>query len=144
VRALPRDGLELRDFGVRVRAFGYWLAERSAPYIDGTTVIVDAVATGSPPGTIQLFDLGAGPVPETPIASPHAHGLNDALTTAVTLGASLGHVYLLGCEPASFEPAEDCRLTPSVELAAQRCVDSLCRFIAEPSSGLIPLTLRPS
>jgi hydrogenase maturation protease len=136
----PRNGVELRDFGASVRAFGYWLAERCAAHSCGTTVIVDAVATGSAPGTIQLFDLGSGPLPESPIASPHAHGLNDALTTAVTLGASLGQVYLLGCEPASFEPAEDCLLSPAVELAAQRCVDLLRRFIMEPSMDLITLT----
>jgi hypothetical protein len=67
--------------------------------------------------------------------------LNDALATAVALGARLGQVYLLGCEPASFEPAEDCRLSRVVELAVQRCVDLLERFIEEPSKDLNTLTL---
>jgi hydrogenase maturation protease len=136
--AAARAGVELRDFGVSVRAFGYWLADRTAAQ-GGMTILVDAVATGAAPGTIQLFDLAAGTPPASPIGSPHALGLNDALSTAVALGARLEQVYLLGCEPASFEPAENCLLQPDVESAARRCVDLLERFVEDPSRDLIAL-----
>lgn len=127
------DAVEVRDFGVSVRELGYVLAERS----EGTTVIVDAVATGALPGTLQLFDL-AGPEAHASLRSfHHASGLGDALSLAVALGARLQRTYLLGCESASFEPSSE--LTPAVELAACRCVDLLGRLIERPGSDLVGL-----
>lgn len=133
---MPSQAAELRDFGVSARALGYVLAERSA----GTTVIVDALATGGPPGTVQLLDLAAPELHMSTHLSHHALGLADALRLAIALGARLDHTYLLGCEPASFEPSfEASSLTPAVESAACRCVDLLCRLIEQPGQDLMGL-----
>lgn len=136
----PGAGTELRDFGVAVRALGYLLAERTA----GTTVIVDAVATGGPPGTLQLLDLAAPQAHASTGLSHHALGLDDALTLARALGARLPGTYLLGCEPACFEPAPASgagvgSLTPAVEIAARRCVALLRRLIERPDEDLVGL-----
>jgi hydrogenase maturation protease len=130
------EAAELRDFGINTRALGYVLAERTS----GTTVIVDALATGGPPGTVQLLDLAAPELPTSTRLSHHALGLDDALTLAIALGACLDHTYLLGCEPASFEPSHAVgRLTPAVEVAARRCVELLCRLIEQPGEDLVGL-----
>jgi hydrogenase maturation protease len=143
------DGVELHDFGVGVRALGYELAARTASRSGGTSVVVDAVATGAAPGTLQLFDLAAEGLPRSPSSAPvvhHAQGLEDALSTARALGACLDGTYLLGCEPACFEPAAwesgvaaGCVLTPCVEAAAQRCVALLGRLIEQPAEDLVAL-----
>jgi hydrogenase maturation protease len=138
-----RDGVELRDFGVRVRALGYELAARTAGRSGGTIVMVDAVTTGAPPGTVQLFDLAATQLHSWTSVVHHTQGLEHALHTACALGASLEGSYLLGCEPACFEPAlsmiAGCLLTPHVEAAAQRCVGLLGHMIEEPDQDLVTL-----
>ena len=139
------DAFELRDFGASVRALGYRLAERTASGCAGTTVIVDAVATGAPPGTLQLFDLAAPEVHMSTGLSHHVLGLGEALALAVALGARLEGTYLLGCEPADFEPAVAAScvarsvLTPPVEAAVLRCVEVLGRLIEQPGGDLVAL-----
>lgn len=135
---------EVRDFGVNVRALGYVLAERTRGGPTGTTVIVDALATGGRAGTLQLLDLAAPEAHPSTGLSHHALGLGDALTLAVALGARLERTYLLGCEPACFEPvfspsASAGGLTPAVELATRRCVDLLRRLIERPDEDLVYL-----
>jgi hydrogenase maturation protease len=142
----PPEAIELRDFGIGVRALGYVLAARSASGNAGMTVIVDAVATGAAPGTVQLFDLAAGDGRRAKSIVHHAQGIEDALATALALGARLERTYLLGCEPASFEPAigasaaTDGRLlTLQVDAAAQRCVGLLGRMMGNPDQDLVTL-----
>jgi hydrogenase maturation protease len=135
----PSAAAELRDYGVSVRALGYELAERSSSGRAGTTVIVDAVATGAAPGSLQLFDLATPEPPFATSVSHHALGLGDALTLAVALGASLDGTYLLGCEPACLEPSLSSELTSEVEIAARRAVDLLQRLIEQPGEDLIGL-----
>lgn len=136
---LGSETTEVRDFGVNVRALGYVLAERSTSGRAGTTVIVDAVATGAEPGSVHLFDLAAPDLQVAMSLSHHALGLGDALTLAVALGARLDGTYLLGCEPACLEPALSRALTPEVEMAARRSVDLLQRLIAQPGEDLVGL-----
>lgn len=137
--------VELCDFGASMRALGYRLAERTASGCAGTTVIVDAVATGAAPGTVQLFDLAAPGVHMSTRLSHHALGLAEALTLASALGARLERTYLLGCEPAAFEPAVSTSsvahsvLTPPVEAAVLRCVELLGRLIEQPGGDLVAL-----
>lgn len=133
------ESAKLRDFGVNVRALGYVLAERSTSGRAGTTVIVDAVETGAEPGSVQLFDLSAPELQISISLSHHALGLGDALTLAVALGARLHSIFLLGCEPASFEPSQSCGLTAPVQSAALRCVELLQRLIERPGEDLVGL-----
>lgn len=137
----PGAGIELRDFGVSVRALGYELADRRAAEGGERIVIVDAVATGALPGTLQLFDLGAAAEQGAPLVTHHAQGLAEALHTARALGARLDGTYLLGCEPDCFEPSLVGELTPHVEAAAERCVALLHQLIEQPERDLVALCL---
>lgn len=127
---------DVRDFGVRTRELAYVLAESRA----GTTVIVDAAASGAAPGTLQLFDLARDGAPPAH-AGVHGIDLPGALALARSLGTRLERSYLLGCEPACLAPAFDAArpLSPRVERAAQSCVDLLARLIAEPQTDLVAL-----
>lgn len=155
----PGAGIELRDFGVSVRALGYELADRRAAEGGERIVIVDAVATGAAPGTLQLFDLGAAAEQGAPLVTHHAQGLAQALHTARALGARLDGTYLIGCEPDCFEPSLVPQgdflsggpggallhgvgeLTPHVEAAAERCVALLHQLIEQPERDLVTLCL---
>ncbi|HKU40226.1 MAG TPA: hydrogenase maturation protease [Polyangiales bacterium] len=137
-----RDGVELRDFGNNVRSLGYELAARTEAQSGGSIVIVDAVATGAAPGTVQWFDLATAVARSSRLAAPHAHGLADVLATASELGARLDGTYLLGCQPACFEPkAVLGALTPQVEAAARRCVSLLGALIEDPEPDSVALCL---
>ncbi len=67
-------------------------------------VLVDAVVTGSPPGTVHVFDVTATPLPATlRVRSSHAFGLAQAVELARALGALPPRLLLYGIEIGSYE-----------------------------------------
>lgn len=133
----------LQDYGIRVRELGYALASGAADGSIRSAVIVDAVATGAAAGTLQLFDLSGVNDPLDGGSSHHSLDVRDALTAARALGAIPPSIYLLGCEPSSFDPClveqGATVLSPIVELTALRAVELLCRFLADPDGDLVEL-----
>src|SRR5262249_2026098 len=66
-----------------------------------TVVVVDAVRSGAPPGTIHRADAGDGPLPrELRLASTHAMGIADALELGRALGRAPRRLVVLGIEGA--------------------------------------------
>ncbi len=68
-------------------------------------ILVDAVRTGAPPGTVHLFDarslppsLGSG------AASTHGFGVREAIALGEALGTLPPVLMVLGIEAASFAP----------------------------------------
>jgi hydrogenase maturation protease len=81
-----------------------------------TVVVVDAVRSGAPPGTLHRRDAGDGPLPEdVGLASTHAVGIADALELARALGRAPRRVVVVGVEAASF--ATGTTLSPAVAAA---------------------------
>lgn len=72
-------------------------------------VILDAVASGSPPGTLVHLEGAQIPSAFSNKLSPHQHGINDLLATLTLLGRSPKRVVLIGVEPE--------RLSLSLELS---------------------------
>ena len=68
-------------------------------------VIVDAVRSGAPTGTIHRFDAGAGPLPASlrGVASTHHVGLAEALELARALGRLPARTTVYGIEGISFD-----------------------------------------
>ena len=62
-------------------------------------VIVDAVASGKPPGTIVRLEGTEIPMAFSHKMSPHQHGINDLLANLRLLGRAPKTVILLGAEP---------------------------------------------
>lgn len=96
------EGVTVEDVGIRGVHLAYQL-------LDGydLLVLVDAVGRGDPPGTLTLFEpvLDAGDPgiePSVAAQSLDSHGMNPAvvLSLAQRLGARLGRVVVVGCEPA--------------------------------------------
>jgi len=79
-------------------------------------VIVDAVSSGSPPGTVHRFDPGDGPLPrDLGLASTHAFSVPEALELGRALGRTPRRVLVVGVEGASFRMGDP--VTPAVDAA---------------------------
>ena len=124
----------MRDEGVGVRCIELLLAEHALPEgvvaVDGGTsthellgdvegvdllVIVDAVVTGGPPGSLIRLEGDRIPSAFSNKMSPHQHGINDLLATLQLVGRAPGRVVLHGVMPAVMELGMD--LSPEVEAA---------------------------
>lgn len=130
VAVLGVGNLLMADEGVGVRCAQALERDRLLPphvrVIDGGTsthellddledlellVIVDAVATGSEPGSIVRLEGEAIPSAFSNKLSPHQHGINDLLATLELLGRAPQRVVLLGVEPK--------RVTLALELSPE-------------------------
>lgn len=118
------------DEGVGVRCVE-WLASRLPPdvlAVDGGTsthellgdledadvlIIVDAIVTTEPPGTILRLEGDRIPKAFSNKFSPHQHGINDLLANLELLGRSPKRLVLFGIAPERVELGME--LTPAVE-----------------------------
>jgi hydrogenase maturation protease len=76
-------------------------------------LVVDAVSSGSEPGTIHRFDATERPVPAAVFrGSTHALGVGDAIELARTLGRLPSRVLVFGVEGERFTAGD--RLSPAV------------------------------
>jgi hydrogenase maturation protease len=131
VEVARRLGAEHQHEGVRVADFGIRSVHLAYELLEGydTLVLVDAMSRGEPPGTLfvvdpNLDDLG----PHEEPTAEHAGTMVDAhtihpttvLRAAVALGARLGTVRVVGCEPAELGPRIG--LSPAVEGAVDRAM----------------------
>lgn len=118
----------LREAGLRVETCGggadlldLWQGARAA-------IVVDAVTTGAPAGTIHRFELGAQPLHlSTTPTGTHALGLGDALELGRALGRLPPRVIVYGIEAATFglgEPMSQ-RVSGALPLAARRVRDEV-------------------
>jgi len=85
------------------------------PRLEGVErlVIVDAVETGGPPGTMVRMTGEEIPAIFETRLSPHQMGLKDLLAVSSLLGVTPPEMVLLGVQPASIEMGTD--LSPAVE-----------------------------
>ncbi len=102
------------------------------PYVQNadTVILVDAVRTDSPPGTLVRLDgEDVGPAVATRL-SPHQVGVADLLDGARWLGQYPTHVVLLGIVPASMELAVGVSpaVRPSLPVLADRVADEARRL----------------
>jgi hydrogenase maturation protease len=91
-------------------------------------VVVDAVITGAPVGTVTRFDLGGGPVPASlRFASTHAFSVAGVVELARALGRLPARAILYGIEARAFADGAP----PSVEVAgaAVRAADAIAHEI---------------
>lgn len=115
VRALARDyrfsaEVELLDGGTAGMGLLAPLAEA------GYLIVIDAVDTGSVPGTrVRLSDEEVPALLGGSRLSPHQVGLSDVLAVARMAGTAPDSVTVFGIQPASLEPGLE--LTPRVAAA---------------------------
>jgi len=81
-----------------------------------TAVLVDAVSSGAPAGTLHRFEAGRRPVPAQEFrSSTHAIGVSDTIELARALGRLPRRVLVYGIEAGSFEAGAP--LPPAVQKA---------------------------
>ncbi len=88
-------------------------------------LVVDAVVSGSPPGTIhhEKWQPGALAARGVERASSHGFGVRELLEMAAVLGKLPARVELVGIEIASTEPGQG--LSPEVKEAVDELVERL-------------------
>ncbi|SDK17097.1 hydrogenase maturation protease [Actinopolyspora mzabensis] len=127
------EGVWAGDYGTSGMHLAFDLLDGYA-----TTVLVDAVSRGDPPGTLTLLrptDIGHADRRDTATLTD-AHGMQpDVVLDLVTLlGGDPGRVFVLGCEPAELEQRIGLsRIVERAVPAAVRRVHELVR--AEPDGS---------
>jgi hydrogenase maturation protease len=93
-----------------------------------TVVIVDAVESGTPPGTLHRFDVRSAPPSVQAFRySTHIVSLAEVIELARVLGTLPPHLLVFGIEGANF--AAGAELSPLVEKAINGIVDHLLHEI---------------
>ena len=79
----------------------------------GLVIVVDAVTSGSPPGTIHIIDATTDPLPQGPWAATgsHAFGLGAAVELARALGRLPTRLLLVGVEAENTDHRQGLSLT---------------------------------
>jgi hydrogenase maturation protease len=103
-----------------------------AQMVGATSVfLIDACASGGPPGTIHRFDVSTASVPAKVALGLSTHGFG--LATAVELARSLGQLphrcIIYTIEGATF--ATGAPLSPQVAAGVAQVVDRVCAEIAD-------------
>jgi hydrogenase maturation protease len=97
--SLP-DWVRVADYGISGMHLAYDLAEGFE-----TTVLVDATPRGGEPGTLYVIEVEPGSADASGIPLLDGHGMQPDVVFGMlkTLGADVGRVLLVGCEPASID-----------------------------------------
>jgi hydrogenase maturation protease len=106
------------------------------PFLEGLKhlLIVDAMATGGPPGTIVRLTGDDIPIAFETKLSPHQMGLKDLLAVSLLQGNTPPETVLLGVQPKSIQLGLD--LSSPVEAKLQTLVEMALRELA--AWGIVP------
>ena len=93
-------------------------------------MLVDAVRSGAPPGTIHRLDARAAPLPMGFFHySTHAFSVAEAVELARSLDQLPAHLIVYGIEGATF--AAGVELSPAVEQAVEAVVERLAQEVRD-------------
>lgn len=125
------ERVRVMDIGIRSVDLGFALLD---PY--DLTLLVDATARGSAPGTLYTIEISSGDIPNLDEASlVNSHGLNPVLVLALakSMGATFQHVILIGCEPLVLDQDESGHigLSDVVEAAVNPACQTILQLIDE-------------
>jgi hydrogenase maturation protease len=119
------DCVDVGDYGIRGVHLAYELLEGR----HGTLILVDALPTGEPPGTIAVLEVSSVQ-PETqpavadafhaPLVDGHSMAPQAVLGLLRTLGGRVDRVLVVGCQPA--ETQEQMGLSEQVAAAVDDAV----------------------
>lgn len=123
-RELP-EHVDVMDVGIRGIHLAFELLER--PY--ETTIFVDALPRGGPPGTIYVVEPEAGTGDGTPGADAHAMTPEAVLGYLRSIGGRPGRVLIVGCEPETVDE----RMELSAPVAA--AVDGAVQVVIDLATG---------
>ena len=101
---------------------------------DPDVIVVDAMVSGSNPGTITTTSISFGAHPTSPVplrsqSSTHGFGVFEALELARILGTVPARLTVIGIEGSDFSLGGD--LSPALEPAVARVADRILTLAAE-------------
>ena len=124
------DGARVIDFGIRGLDLTYAL-------LDGyeSVVLVDATPRGGRPGTLYVVALALGATGEEEGGGlVEAHQLDPVrvLALAASMGAQVGQLILVGCEPTPLDESDDfgAELSVAVRAAVDEAVPLISSLVA--------------
>jgi hydrogenase maturation protease len=126
MRRAPLEDVRVVDFGIRGLDLTYALMD--APEL---TILVDAVSRGGEPGTLYVIEPELEDEGEQAI---DAHSMDpvQVLRAVRGMGGRLGHILLVGCEPADLGGEEGrMGLTPPVTAADEQAADMVASLVAK-------------
>lgn len=122
-QVLPPEVSVAEESGEGTRLMESWVGEDAV-------FVVDAVSSGSEPGTIVRFDAIERVIPASYFRySTHAFSLAEAVELSRALEMLPPRLVIFGIEGASFSPGEG--LTPAVEQAAEEVVRRMAEEAGE-------------
>lgn len=92
--------------------------------------VIEAVASGQPPGTLHVLEVGSAPLPAFERLSSHTFGLSEALELARALGVLPRHTVVFGIEGRCFGSGEG--LSPEVAQSAEKVIGILLGRLGHP------------
>lgn len=122
VRKLKDTGLR----GVEIMETGGEAATLMAAWAGANrVVVVDAIFSDSPPGTVFRFDIGQGGIPRAIFSkeSTHSFGVVQAIELARVLGKLPARLIVYGIAGQNFEPGEG--LSVDVRQAAESIISRI-------------------
>jgi len=120
-------GVRVVDFGIRGLDLAFALMDDY-----DATIIVDATSRGGEPGTIYVIEPDVSKLDEMAAAlDTHSMDPLRAFALARSLGAKLKNIRIVGCEPATFEPAGEGPpgLSRNVAAAVDPAIDAINSLI---------------
>jgi hydrogenase maturation protease len=96
-------------------------------------ILVDAVVTGAPPGTVHLWEGGRARLPPGPCTSSHGLGIAEAVGLAHVLGRLPRRFRLYGFEGRRFAPGS--AASPEVLLAVEAVARRIAAEVADALAG---------
>ena len=130
------DKVSAVDYGIRGVHLAYDLLDGDVH----TLVMVDAMPTGEPPGTVSLLAvneevLAAAAADPDPVDS-HSMNPEAVLTALRALGGHVDTILVVGCQPASVEPGM--QLSAPVAAAVDTALELALQTAANAAAELQP------
>lgn len=125
------DWVAVADYGISGMHLAYDLADGVQ-----TAILVDAMARGGQPGTVYVVepDRRTADAPAGALFDGHGMRPDVVLGMLDTLGADVGRVLIVGCEPAATAPGME--LSAPVAAAVDDAVALVLKLIeAAPDAG---------
>lgn len=127
-------GVAAADYGIRGVHLAYDLLDGHVQ----TLIMVDALPTGEPPGTVSLLEVDDAALAEltSEPTSVDSHAMNpEAVLAALhALGGHVDRVLVVGCQPQSLDPvialsdAVTAAVPPAVQLTLQTAAEAAAHY----------------
>jgi hydrogenase maturation protease len=92
-------------------------------------VVIDALRSGKPPGTVSTYSLAGGDEPQLELPSLHGLRLSDLFSLARNAGLLTCPVTVIGVEPMDCRPGT--RMSSDLRRAVPKVVDAVITCLRE-------------